>query len=195
MNKPHKYVIYIWLVILTVISIVSLSRTFYRDVTLQVDYSGILVGILGAICTLLVGWQIYSLIDFNGREKKNQEKTEKLLEIIKGMKENGTRGDYLLYDNLSEVYENIISQNKDKEKFERIHFKINAINYASRIEEYDTCVLGIKIIEDFIIFQDPCFCEEDKNRLLKYACSIPNQQGIKNFTNLINVLSSIKTKI
>ncbi|MDE6792494.1 MAG: hypothetical protein K2J48_05375 [Muribaculaceae bacterium] len=194
MNKPQKYGIYSWLVILTVISIVSLSRTFYQDVTLQLDYSGILVGILGALCTLLVGWQIYSLIDFNERERKNQKKIAKLLEIIKSMKENGNRGDYLLYENLSEVYENIISQNKDKEKFERIHFKINAINYAARIEEYDTCVLAIEIIENFIILQNPCFCEDDKNRLLKYACSIPHQQGIKNFTNLINALSSIKTK-
>lgn len=195
MDKNHIIVIYIWMVVLTIMSIITLVRSFYHNVTLDVDYSGILVGILSALCTVLIGWQIYSLIDFNNRERKNKEEINKLLGIVKGMKENGNRGDYLLYDSLSDVYENILTQDKDKSKYERIHFKINAINYASRINAYDVCDLGIESIEKFILLQTPCLNNNQKDRLLKSACSIPNQKSIKNFTKLINILASIKTKI
>lgn len=186
---------YTWLSVITIISIITLARTFYHDVHLEVDYSGILVGILGALCTVLIGWQIYNIIDFSSREKKNQESINKLLGIIKDMKENGNRGDYLLYDYLSDVYENLLSNDIEKRKFERIHFKINAINYASRILDFETCEIGIKVLLLFISKYDPIISPAEKDRLITFCCSIPNQNRIKNFTDMIHAISSIKTQV
>lgn len=194
MTKALRILVLIWLTILTIISLAALCRTFYHDAKLTIDYAGILVGILAALCTVLIGWQIYALVDFNRREQTNRQHLSALKDIVAKMHENGNRGDYLLYDNLSNVYENIISNDEIQSKFERIHFKINAIVYASKIEDFETCELAINVIELFIKKNhDMVITQEDKERLLKYACSIPNQNRIKNYTQLINVISLIKT--
>lgn len=192
MSKGFKTIIIIWLIAVSAISLSALCRSFYHDTALQVDYMGIITGILAVLCTVLIGWQIYSLIDFNKREEKNQKGIASLTEIIKAYRENGNRGDYLLYDNLSEICESIISNDNDSLKYERLHYKINAINYASRIGEYDVCVIGIDVIKLFIQKHKITLPEKEKERLLKFACSIPNQQKIKNFTELINIIASIK---
>ncbi|WP_289756359.1 hypothetical protein [Muribaculum intestinale] len=193
MDKGFKVSIRIWLIILSIISLAALCRTFYKDTALAIDYSGILVGILAALCTVLIGWQIYSIIDFNQREDRNQRQIDSLKKIIKSMNENGRRGDYLLYDNLSNLYDNLLSGDDEAFKFERIHFKINAIHYASKIGEFDVCEIGINMLNLFVKKYNVCFDEDHKERLLKFACSIPNQNRIKNFTELINIIAGIKT--
>lgn len=192
MNGRLKTYTIIWLIILSIISIASLCRTFYRNIDLTVDYIGIIVGILAILCTVLIGWQIYTLIDFNDREEKNQKSIATLRDILKGFIENGNQGDYLLYDNLSELCENIISNNTDNLFFERLHYKINAINYSSRIEQFDICEQGIDVLKLFIRRYDITLTNEQQERLLRIACLIPNQNRIKNFTDLINVITSIK---
>lgn len=192
MDKGFKSAIIIWLIVISIISLSALCRTFYNDVPLEWDIAALLVGILAALCTVLIGWQIYNLIDFNKREDRNRESITKLRSILSGFKENGNRGDYILYDNLSEICENIISENTDSLKFERLHYKINAINYSSRIGEFDICEIGINIIKLFIDKYDIALKKEEQERLMKYACSIPNQHKIKNFTELINAIATIK---
>lgn len=191
---PNKFktAITVWLIILSIISIAALCRTFYRDVDLGVDYIGIIVGVLAALCTVLIGWQIYTLIDFNDREEKNQNDIAALRDILKGFRENGNRGDYLLYDNLSELCENILSKNTGNLLFERLHYKINAINYSSKIEQFDVCEQGIDVLKLFIARYDIALTNEQQKRLLRFACLIPNQNRIKNFTDLINAISAIK---
>ena len=82
MHKGFKIVMTIWLIVISIISILSLIRSFYYDVSLGIDYSGILVGILAALCTVLIGWQIYTIIDFNKRRKDLEEHEKKLMSII-----------------------------------------------------------------------------------------------------------------
>lgn len=193
MSHSFKKSIVIWLIVISAISIISLCRTFYRDVNLGLDYTGVIVGILAVLCTILIGWQIYSFFDYNKREEKNEKNILKLRDILKMHAENNNRGDYLLYDNLSDVYEIIASVDGTRAKYERILNKIRALYYASNINEFETCEIGIEILKLFISKNDITIKEADKERLIKYACSIPNQKHIKNFTDLINAISAIKS--
>lgn len=193
MSHSFKKSIVIWLIVISTISIISLCRTFYRDVNLGLDYIGVIVGILAVLCTILIGWQIYSFFDYNKREENNEKNILKLRDILKMHAENNNRGDYLLYDNLSDVYEIIAAVDKTRAKYERILNKIRALNYAAKINEFETCEIGIEILKLFISKNDVTIKEEDKERLIKYACSIPNQNHIKNFTDLINAISAIKS--
>lgn len=63
MKTSHKTLIGISLflsVASTVFSVIAICNTNYR--TLEIDYSGIVGSILSATVTVLIGWQIYSLI-------------------------------------------------------------------------------------------------------------------------------------
>lgn len=52
------------------ISITSLCFSFFRCEPMEADWIGILVGILCSLVTVLIGWQIYSIIDFKERAKE-----------------------------------------------------------------------------------------------------------------------------
>lgn len=192
MSKRYRPLVVIWLVIITIISFASLCRTFYRGVSLEIDYLGIIVGILAVLCTILIGWQIYSYIDFNKREERNQSDIVKLRDILKDFVENGNRHDYLIYDDFSMVYENMEMKNVETRRYEMLRHKINAINSASSIQEFQICELGIKAIDIFVTQNRVTLDETQKEGLLKRVCAIPNQSRINNFTDLVNIISSIK---
>lgn len=82
MGNSFKILIVFWLVILTIISMAALCRTFYHDVVLTVDYAGILVGLLAALCTVLIGWQLYNIIDFDKRKSEFYEKMQVLNDML-----------------------------------------------------------------------------------------------------------------
>ena len=192
MSKRYRPLVAIWLVIITIISFASLCRTFYRGVSLEIDYLGIIVGILAVLCTILIGWQIYSYIDFNKREERNQSDIVKLRDILKDFVENGNRHDYLIYDDFSMVYECMELKNVETWRFEMLRHKINAINSASNIHEFEICELGIKSIGIFVTQNRVSLEAMQKERLLKLVCAIPNQSRINNFTDLVNIISSIE---
>lgn len=191
MDKGFKSPIILWLIVITTISIITLCRTFYYNVPLEWDIAALLVGILAALCTVLIGWQIFNLIDFNKREERNRESIRKLTYILKELNKNGKRGDFILYDNISGICENVISGDINGLKFKWLHYKINAINFASRIEEFETCEIGIDMIKLSIVKYSITLEKKDQERLMKFACSIPNQQKIKNFTELVNAIATI----
>jgi hypothetical protein len=51
-----------------VISIVCLCRTYPRE--LGFDYIGLIVGVLALLTTILIGWQVFILIDLKGLQKQ-----------------------------------------------------------------------------------------------------------------------------
>lgn len=80
MGDKFKVSIVIWLIILSIISIAALCRTFYRSIELGIDYFGIIVGILAALCTVLIGWQIYNIIDFRRARQELEARENRLID-------------------------------------------------------------------------------------------------------------------
>lgn len=77
--KQSNLIVYIWLIVLSIISISALCRSFYSPVGLELDYAGILIGLLAALATILIGWQIVNLMDI----KSQKNDISKLKEQIK----------------------------------------------------------------------------------------------------------------
>lgn len=50
-----------------IFSIIAVCRSFYRAPDLEVDYMGVIVGVLAILVTVLVTWNIYSAIDANNK--------------------------------------------------------------------------------------------------------------------------------
>lgn len=59
-----------------IVSIIALIRALTYKEPITTDWLGVLVGILSLLVMLLIGWNIYSAIDFN-RIKKDTEKLNK----------------------------------------------------------------------------------------------------------------------
>jgi hypothetical protein len=56
-------------IIAIAISIVAVCISAYRSPELGFDYQGVLLGILTLLVTVLIGWQIYTFIDFNSKKR------------------------------------------------------------------------------------------------------------------------------
>lgn len=64
-----------------VCSLIALCRTFPTSPCF--DYMGIIVGVLSLLITVLMGWNIYTVIDTKSEVNKLKEEREKLQEYVK----------------------------------------------------------------------------------------------------------------
>ena len=108
MEKGYRIVVFTWLIVISLISIIALVRSFYHDTTLGIDYSGIFVGILSALCTVLIGWQIFNLIDFSKREERNKENIDKLNVIQNNFHKHTLQTEYILHNALADIFADIL---------------------------------------------------------------------------------------
>ena len=82
MNKFWRFFVYIGLPISVIGTIISISVVFRRTSELQLDYMGVIVGILSALVTVLIGWNIYRVLE--DREKIKKEVLEEVKkELVK----------------------------------------------------------------------------------------------------------------
>ena len=89
MNKVERLVIYIIVAISLIVSIISLCNSLPR--TDGLDYIGVIVGILSLLITMLIGWNIYTVVDFNKR-KEDLVKQEQILKTLVVQVSNNTTG-------------------------------------------------------------------------------------------------------
>lgn len=133
MNGRLKTYAIIWLIVLSIISITSLCRTFYRNIDLTVDYIGIIVGILAILCTVLIGWQIYVLVDVRRINER--------FEAIEAKRNNDNlRTALQIYESVSTLTEQMAT-NATKEELlpQSIMFELLCIVTQSKLEEFDVC--------------------------------------------------------
>jgi len=65
------------------ISVVALIIVFYNMPYCNVDYSSLLVSVLSLLVTILVGWNIYTVIDFKAQIRKARRDYKKIEGSIK----------------------------------------------------------------------------------------------------------------
>lgn len=87
-DKYHvtAYILSIFAIILSIIAI-FFSITSLSNKSLQADWASVLVGVLGALATILIGWQLFNVISFERRivslENKIKADIKDELEIVK----------------------------------------------------------------------------------------------------------------
>ena len=64
-------------------SVVAVCVAVWRSPELSFDYQGVIVGVLSLLVTVLIGWNIYSVIDLRGTKKKMDEMGKSLENEIK----------------------------------------------------------------------------------------------------------------
>ena len=68
MSKAECIIIWSVVAVSLIMSVAALCRSL--PCVMGVDYMGVIVGILALLVTVLIGWNIYSVVDFN---KKKEE--------------------------------------------------------------------------------------------------------------------------
>lgn len=80
MNKTERYIIYAAILISFTFSIISLCSSLPRNSGM--DYIGVIVGILSLLVTILIGWNIYTVVDFNRKNNSMERRVYEATNIL-----------------------------------------------------------------------------------------------------------------
>ena len=159
MKKSFKN-IWLWLIstISFLCSVVALSRTFCRA-ELQFDYIGVVVAILSILITILIGWNIWNVIDmktdidkvkkqfedfYSSIHKKQEELDKKITELDK-KQENIKYFGYAITD-FCQVYSKLEPAKKDyfKTYCKSLNALRNFIKTDEKLEWYaNACIYNM----------------------------------------------------
>jgi hypothetical protein len=148
--KPYeRHILYSGLAIILILAIICLSVLCPRIISeknLGFDYMGVIVGILGLLVTVLIGLNVASIIDFNGRVKSANNKFHSAIkkanndfstkiETFKNesisIHDQSHRSLSEIYIAISNAYDSLFNNEKlsNNEKFCRIlSFRLRALN-------------------------------------------------------------------
>ena len=187
-------------IVLSIVAIcVSLPRT-----DISFDYLGLMTGILGVLVTILIGWNIYMIIDFR------QERTE-LRQYFDEQKKsvNSVGADLLvayrshlsnsalLEKALADVYAHLLGQREYVSlAFEYLFHLLDALASASKAENYDACNLWVNEIKRVLTIASPeqfVMLESDKQQLLMTLMQVSHPDRFVGFNDVVTLISKIAT--
>lgn len=172
-------------VITLVIGIAALSVSLLRCEPITMDWMGVLVGVLSFLVTILLGWQIYTLIDIRKiQQEVKKNKAEMTLEAHKRLGE----AHYALWAFYLNSIEN---REHDKELLLYACFNsgVAAIHRLALCEEYQTCGLCTKELIGLCRFLQP---GENYRKLIQsqiqLLLSVENQHKVPGYAELLSAL-------
>lgn len=166
------------------VSIAALCIAAYRTPNLTFDYQGVLVGILSALVTVLIGWNIYSTLDLK-REMQMVEQTKQT--VIYHSEKNAIT----TFMSIAEYYGKEIGiRPKDDPGFRYIYFNLSVILHAAAISEFKTCNSFVKAILETVA-PEVKLRKEDKAELYRILGMIPNTSNIDRYVEMVERIASL----
>ena len=172
-------------VITLVIGIAALSVSFFRCEPITMDWMGVLVGVLSFLVTILLGWQIYTLIDIRKiQQDVKSNKAEMTLEAHKRLGE----AHYALWAFYLNSIENR-EQDRELLLYACFNSGVAAIHRLSLCGEYQICGLCTKELIALCRFLQP---GETHQKLIQsqiqLLLNVENQHKVPGYSELLSAL-------
>ena len=173
-----------------IFSIIALCLSIPRSQELNFDYLGLLVGIQSLIVTILIGWNIYCLVDLKSlRSEQEILKSDSNVQI--------QRTFAMSCHAVSDVYYRyLVGDKPNSDSYNLIYYRLSEVYHLSIIGEYKFCEAIIQSL--FEIFVEPRkqnFRERQMEELLRLAARVKCQELIPNFTKFITMLAQMSDKV
>lgn len=158
------------------------------NTTYDVDYPSLLVSVLSVLVTALVGWNIYSLVDFNRRKKElmaiaNNSSTE-----LKDYMISVERSLWYLYFYL------YLGKSPQGLHFEFIFHGLLLTSHFSERGETGKCNTIIDaLIKSLHEPQSASILKVSKEQLLKIMLQLSNQQQLPRYHELLTMIAALPT--
>lgn len=191
MNKTERYIIYAIIAISLTFSIISLCNSQPR--TSGLDYIDVIVGILSLLVTILIGWNIYTVIDFNKKKEELAKNEAVLSELILRVNNNTTADSAALEFYFAYLYAYLLTHNEPLGLgFWYINHTLNAVLKYSEIAKYKECNALIEMLLSTIT--EPSKIKVNKKRkddLLKLALGIHGIGNIDKYSDVLSLVSNL----
>lgn len=191
MNKTERIILYIIIIASLVMSTVATCHSFPR--IYGIDYIGVIVGILSLLVTILIGWNIYTVIDFNKKKEELSKNEAVLSDLILRVNNNTTADSAALEFYFAYLYAYLLTNNEPLGLgFWYINHTLNAILKYSEIAKYKECNALVEMLLSTIT--EPPKIKVNKERkedLLKLVLGIHGIGNIDKYGDVLSLVSNL----
>lgn len=182
-----------------VFSLFTLCRCLPRVLSnqaLDFDYIGVIVGILSVLITILVGWNVFSVIDLKNTAKKMEERNKHIEEIKRQMEAmynslqeqifaESNRTALITFQSMADFY---LRQNDTSNCF---YYTILSIAAAFKSNQEESAKYFIDMVHETEA-EKLSFYEETKQTMLKivYGCLNDHAELSKNLQKIIGIINN-----
>lgn len=176
-----------------VLALFIACRVFPNQDNTKFDYQAVLVGIIGTIFTLLIGWNIYQAIDWKTEIRKVDKLRKELNRELNYIHNKSDYNQAITYVMMSQTASAHFAPNEDDVlKFQMLKKGIAAIKILSRLPD---CELELKSIMETLIkglenSSNQHLDDNIKTDLLISCGEIENRDSIKSFDKLIELIQN-----
>lgn len=153
----------------------------------NIELAGFIVSVLGVLTTILIGWNIYTLVDFKQKERqleKYRDELNKALQLMQGT--NRVMNGYT-QNEIAEVYLSIIKSDIDPSKY--LIQKVHALTSYDFVSDINSCRI---IVSDMILYllsdYGKKLTKEARLDIYKMVHNIRNKEKIDNFHEMSDLL-------
>ena len=171
-----------------VLSIAALCVALLRCEPFTMDWMGVLVGVLSFLVTILLGWQIYTLIDIRKiQQDVKKNKAEMTLEAHKRLGE----AHYALWAFYLNSIENR-EQDRELLLYACFNSGVAAIHRLSLCEEYQICGLCTKELIGLCRFLQPGGTHQKLiQSQIQLLLTVENQHKVPGYSELLSALHKL----
>ena len=181
---------YILLIVALIFSITALIASLCRIEPIKVEWMGIMIGILGLLTSVLLGWQVFSIINLRGMEVK-----------LKNLEDTSRKGDSeaigKAYDGIATLYiTSIPDENKTQDELVTDHlygyilFTAMAIAMQCGAGNYEYCesTIGHILKIDQNKFK---INKHQRDNIFEIVAHISSHGNIKNFPDYLRWIATL----
>ena len=128
-----------------VIAAAALCFAGFRCEPIEADWAAVLVGILSALVTALIGWQIYTIIDLRKMQKGVKEIR------VSGIIDNERNAAIAHHAIADYYYSQVLGENPLPNKYYLIYYRVSELFHASNIGDAKLCESIIKVLNEIIV--------------------------------------------
>lgn len=173
-----------------ILGIISICIAAWRSPELSFDYQGVIVGALSILVTVLIGWNIYTLIDI-----KNMR--DKIEGIASGASRMTQKTISLSEYSSWQIYHYLLLQ-KDPLglEFRFLYHGISCLLHTSKIGDIATCNSIVRGMLDCIVNpENIMLLESNKKRLLGLLAAVEHPDKIDGYLELLRRVALIRERV
>ena len=175
-------------IISIIVSVIALFIAYFRCKPLEANWPGILVGILSVLVTVLIGWNISSLLDVKELAREMEKR-------IKESKENELQLGVSLHSSLANIHSSQFKLATGHEYFFLIN-EVRSIMFNSYLENYIECNQHIKDIfyhrNNFLYLK---LKDSEKEELFSSLVQVVDQDKIYQWNELIDFFKELGVEL
>ena len=195
---------YILSLLAIVLSVVAICVSLPRTENMSFDYQDLITGILGVLVTVLVGWNIYMIIDFKQEKEKLRQYFDEQKKSVNSVGadllvsyRNHLSNSALLEKAIADVYAHLLGQREYASlAFEYLFHLLDALASVSKAENYDACSLWVNEIKQVLALASPeqfVISELNKQQLLMTLMQVSHTDRFIGFNDVVVLISKIAT--